>query len=179
MSRRSRGSRHLVHPFRGGIELLERRTLLSVTANAFSENVLENVPSTIDLGPYVADSDPSAVLTFELASTTTSDGGAVSVNPATGLVNYTPAALSVPTDTFQYSASDSHGDSSNTVTVTLNLASIAANPVIVSEVQGQSTIGLSIVNLPGAVQDSASKPAYTFSNALVCKTAPGRHQWQA
>lgn len=37
----------------------------------------------------------------------------------------------------------------------------------------QSTIGLSIVNLPGAVQDSASKPAYTFSNALVANGAGG------
>ncbi len=173
MSRRSRGSRHLVHRFRAEVELVERRTLLSVTASAFSENVLDSMPSTIDLGPYVADSDPSAVLTFELVSTTTSDGGAVSVNAATGLVNYTPAVDSPPTDTFQYSASDSDGDSSSTVTVTLNLSSIAANPVIVSEVQGQSTIALSIVNLPGAVQDSATKPAYTFSNVLVANGAGG------
>ena len=53
------------------------------------------------------------------------------------------------------------------------LSSVAANPVVVSEVEGQSTIGLTILNLPGAIQDTSGKPSYTFSNAQVVNAGDG------
>ena len=53
------------------------------------------------------------------------------------------------------------------------LLSITASPITVSEVEGQSTIGLTILNLPGAVQDSSSKPTYTFSSAQVVNVGDG------
>jgi large repetitive protein len=48
-----------------------------------------------------------------------------------------------------------------------------ANPVVVNEVEGQSTIGLIILNLPGAIQDTSSKPSYTFSNAQIVSGGEG------
>ncbi len=53
------------------------------------------------------------------------------------------------------------------------LLSITASAVSVSEVEGQSTIGLTILNLPGAITDSSSKPTYTFSNAQVVNAGDG------
>jgi hypothetical protein len=53
------------------------------------------------------------------------------------------------------------------------LLSITASAVIVSEVEGQPTIGLTILNLPGAVQDTSSKPSYTFSNAQIVNVGDG------
>jgi hypothetical protein len=53
------------------------------------------------------------------------------------------------------------------------LLSIMASAVTVSEVEGQSTIDLAILNLPGAVVDTASKPIYTFSNAQVVNVGEG------
>ena len=158
---------------RDRIEELEGRALLSITATAFSYNVLENMPSQIELSPFVQDSDPSATLTFDLVSTTTTDGGQVSVNAASGLVSFTPVPDSPTPDSFQYFATDTDSDTSATETVTLNLSSVAANPVAVSEVEGQSTIGLTILNLPGAIQDTSSKPSYTFSNAQVVNAGDG------
>ncbi len=94
MSSRFHNRRRRAVPCRDRIEELEGRTLLSITASAFSDNVLENTASKIELSPFVQDSDPSATLTFDLVSTTTTDGGQVSVNAASGLVSYTPAANS-------------------------------------------------------------------------------------
>ncbi len=173
MPSRSRHGRRLALTCCTGIEELEGRALLSITATAFTDNVLENVASKVELAPFVKDSDPGATLTYELVSTTTAKGGQVSVNAATGLVNYTPAENSASSDSFQYFATDTDSDSSAMKTVTLNLSSVAANPVVVSEVEGQSTINLLIVNLPGAVQDSSNKPSYTFSNAHVANGAGG------
>ncbi len=167
MSSRLHNRRRRARPWCGRIEELEHRTLLTLTAAAFSDNVLQGTATQIELGPFVQDSDPSATLTFALVSTTTTEGGQASVNPKTGLVNYTPALNSPSPDSFQYVASDSDGNTSAPETVTLNLSSVAANPVVVSEVEGQAAIGLTILNLPGAVQDTASNPSYTFSNALV------------
>ncbi len=158
---------------RGRIEELENRTLLSITATAFSYNVLENTASQIELSPFVKDSDTSATLTFDLVSTTTADGGQASVNAGSGLISYTPAANSPAQDSLQYFATDTDGDTSDTATVTLNLSSVAANPVVVSEVEGQATIPLTILNLPGSVLDTSSKPSYTFSNAEVVGIGDG------
>jgi len=155
------------------IEALEGRALLSITAQAFSHNVLEKTASAIDLSPHVQDSDSTATLTFDLVSTTTADGGHVSVDAASGLVSYTPAANSPSQDSFSYFANDTDGDTSATQPVTLNLSSVAANPVVINEVEGQSTIGLTIENLPGAVQDVSSKPSYTFSNLQVANNGAG------
>jgi Bacterial Ig domain/Cadherin-like domain len=171
MSPRFYNRRTRAVPCRDWIEELEDRTLLSITANPFTVNELENTVSTIELSPFVKDSDPTATLTFALKSPTTTDGGQVSVDAALGLVGYTPAPNSSSPDTFQYFASDS--DSSATETVTLNLSSVAANPVVVSEVEGQSTIDLTILNLPAAVQDTVSKPSYTFSNVQVVNGGDG------
>ena len=119
------------------------------------------------------DSDPNATLTFKLASTTTADGGQISINAASGLVSYTPAASSPSQDSFSYFATDSDGDTSATQTVTLNLASVAANPVVVQEVEGQSKIVLTILNLPGAIADTSSKPSFTFSSLQVVNAGDG------
>jgi hypothetical protein len=149
------------------VERLECRTLLSLAASAFTENVLKTGSSTFSLAPYVQESDPAATLTYSLVAPTTTAGGTIGVNAATGIVTYTPPASPSSSDSFQYSVSDSDSNMSATETVTLTLASVAANPVTVSEVEGQSTISLTILNLPGAVSDSASKPTYTFSSPLV------------
>lgn len=53
------------------------------------------------------------------------------------------------------------------------LLSITANPVTVSEVEGQATIELTILNLPGAIEDTSRKPSYTFSNAEVVNVGSG------
>ena len=151
----------------GRIEKLEGRLCFRSRQPRLLRTWLAITASTIELAPFVKDSDPVATLTYDLVSATTSDGGQVSVDAATGVVSYTPALNSVSPDSFQYFATDSDGDTSAMTTVTLNLSSVAANPVVVSEVEGQSTINLTILNLPGAVQDSSSKPSYTFSDAQV------------
>jgi hypothetical protein len=166
-----RRQRALLQRYR--LEELEGRTLLSITAQAFSSNVLEQVASQIGLAPHVQESDPSAKVTYHLASTTTADGGTVSVNPVSGLVTYTPAASSSSQDSLSYFAQDSDGNTSATQTVTLNLATVAANPFIVNELEGQASIGLTILKLPGAVRDSSSKPSYTFSNLQVEQSGEG------
>ncbi|MFI5458881.1 MAG: tandem-95 repeat protein [Isosphaerales bacterium] len=173
MSSRSHNRRRRAVPSCYRIEELEGRTLLSITAQAFSHNVLEKTASTIDLSTYVEDSDSTATLTFDLVSTTTADGGHVSVDAGSGLVSYTPAANSPSQDSFSYFAQDTDGDTSATQPVTANLSSVAANPVIINEVEGQSTIGLTMENLPGAVQDVSSKPSYTFSNLQVANNGAG------
>src|SRR6516164_1011869 len=117
------------------IEELEGRALLSITANIFNYSVLDKGASQIELAPHVQDSDPSASVTYHLASTTTADGGTVSVNPVTGLVTYTPASSSSSQDSFSYFAQDSDGNTSATQPVTLNLASIAANSFTVNELE--------------------------------------------
>jgi hypothetical protein len=155
------------------IEELEGRALLSITAQPFSVNALEQTASRIELAPHVRDSDPSARITYHLPSTATADGGTVSVDPASGLINYSPAAGSSSQDSFSYFAQDSDGNTSATQSVTLNLASVAANPFIVNELEGQASIGLTIVNLPGAVRDSSGKPSYTFSNLQVEQSGGG------
>ena len=53
------------------------------------------------------------------------------------------------------------------------LLSITASAVTVSEVEGQATIDLTILNLPGAVSDTASKPIDTFSNVQVVNVGEG------
>jgi hypothetical protein len=146
---------------------------LSITASPFSDNLLTGTPAAIALGLHVQDSDATAKLTFDLVSTTTAQGGQVSVNPSSGSVSYTPPASSPLEDSFQYFVTDTDGDTSGTETVTLNLSSVAANPVVVQEVEGQTTIGLVILNLPGAVLDTGSKPGYSFSNAQVVNTGDG------
>jgi hypothetical protein len=155
------------------IDELEGRALLSITANAFSDSALDQGASQIELAPHVQDSDPSAKVTYHVVSTATADGATVSVNPLSGSVTYTPAASSLSDDSFSYFAQDSDGNISATQSVTLNLASIAANPFTVQELEGQPTIGLTILNLPGAVQDSSSKPGYTFSNLQVEQSGAG------
>jgi hypothetical protein len=173
MFSRSHHRRRRAMPWRDRIEGLELRALLSITASAFTQNLLEGTPGAIALAPYVHDSDPSAALTFHLVSTTTADGGQVSVNAASGLVSYTPAASPSSPDSFQYFATDTDTDTSSTQTVTLNLSSVAADLVVVDEVEGQATIDLAILNLPGAIEDTATKPSYTFSNAQVITAGGG------
>jgi hypothetical protein len=173
MPARSHNRRRRAALSRYRIEELEGRALLSITAQAFSYNVLEQTPSQIDLRPYVEDSDPHATIAFELVSSSTADGGKVSVDADSGLVNYTPAANSPSQDSFSFYAQDSDGNTSATQSVTLDLSSIAANPFVVDEVEGQSTIGLTILNLPGAVRDTSSKPSYTFSNVQVAQAGDG------
>ena len=173
MSVRYQRARRQSRVCRGQIEMLEGRALLSITADSFSENELTNTALTIELSPFVEDSDPAATLAFSLVSPTTTDGASVSVNAASGVVTYTPGSSSSSPDSFQYLVSDSDGDTSATETVTLNLSSVAASPVAVSEVEGQPTIGLTILNVPGAVQDTATKPTYTFSNAKVVTSGGG------
>lgn len=173
MSVPDRKPRRRSGPCRDRIEALEGRALLSITASSFSENAITNTPLTIQLSPYVQDSDPAATLDFNLVSATTADGAQVSVNSATGLVSYSPGSSFASPDSIQYFVTDSDGDMSATETVTLSLSSVAANPVAVSEVEGQATIGLSILNVPGAVEDVLSKPTYTFSNAQVVTSGDG------
>jgi hypothetical protein len=168
---RKRWQRDLLSRYR--IEELEGRALLSITANAFNYSALGQGASQIELTPHVQDSDPSASVTYHLASTATAAGGTVSVNPVSGLVTYTPASSSSSQDSFSYFAQDSDGNTSATQPVTLNLASIAANSFTVNELEGQASIGLTILNLPGAVRDSSSKPSYAFSNFQVEQSGEG------
>ena len=146
--------------------------MLSITASSFSQNALTNTPFTIQLSPYVQDSDPAATLDYKLVSATTPDGALVSVDAATGLVSYAPGSSSTSPDSLQYFVTDSDGDMSATETVTLNLSSVAASPVAVSEVEGQSTIDLTILNLPGAIQDVSQQAELHFFER------PGRDQWR-
>jgi hypothetical protein len=155
------------------IEALEGRALLSITAQAFVYNALEQTATQIDLSPHVQDSDSSATVTYDLVATTTADGNKVSIDAGSGLVRYMPAANSPSQDSFSFFAQDSDGNTSATQPVTLNLSSVAANPVSIAEVEGQPSLGLTILNLPGAVQDSSSKPSYTFSNLRVAQNGMG------
>jgi hypothetical protein len=173
MTQRSHDRRRRARSFRYRIEELENRALLSITAQAFSYNVLDKTGSQIELSPYVQDSDPGANITYHLASSATADGGTVSVNSASGQVTYSPAAGSQAQDSFSYFAQDSDGNTSQTQSVSLTLASVAANPFLVNELEGQASIGLTILNLPGAVRDSASRPSYTFANLQVEQSGEG------
>ncbi len=131
MCSRFRDRRRRAVPADYRIEELEGRTLLSITAQAFTQNVLENTASKIELSPHVVDSDPNATLTFKLVSTTTTDGGQVSINAASGLVNYTPAANSLSPGLILVFRHGQRRRHLRHGTVTLNLSSVAANPVVV------------------------------------------------
>ncbi len=170
-TRHNRKRRASLSRFR--LEELEARALLSLTAQPFSENVLDKSTLTFSLAPFVQESDPNATVTYSLTSTTTTDGGKISLDPGSGLVTFTPAASSPSQDSFSYSASDTDSNTTASEVVTLNLASIAANPSPIEEVEGQTTIGLTILNLPGAVQDDASQPSDTFSNLAVVQNGEG------
>src|SRR5215471_9813829 len=100
MSSRSHSRRRRAVLSRYRLEGLEGRALLSIAAQAFSENVLQGTGSQVDLSPHVQETDSKATVTYHLASTTTADGGQVGVDPASGQVRYTPAANSPAQDSF-------------------------------------------------------------------------------
>ncbi len=104
--------------------------------------------------------------TFSSPTIPVGDGAISNLNPATGSFTYT-----APDSTFtgnvpvQYSVSD--GTNSTTGDVSIVIAPLITEPVTVTELDHQSTVSLTILNLTGAVQDIASNPAYTFSNVRV------------
>ncbi len=157
------------------IEELESRNLLSITAQSFTLNALENTTRIINLAPRAADSDPNATLIFSLVSATSSGGGKVAVaNSLAGTVDYTPPSLLSPfQDSFQYSVADSVGSAPVQATVTVNVASIAANPVLIGELEGQQSIPVTVAALAGAVQDVSVNPRYVFSNLAVANGGAG------
>ena len=127
-------------PYALRIEELENRTLMSLSAASFSENVLNSTASTIE--PARSSRKPTRQRDGHVRPRLDDQakGGQLSINPASGLVQYMPGSGSPASDSFQYFATDSDANTSAIETVTLSLGSVAANPVSVSELEGQATI---------------------------------------
>ncbi|MES2947947.1 MAG: Ig-like domain-containing protein, partial [Pseudomonadota bacterium] len=106
-------------------------------ATTFTATILDDVPTANDdiftttVGKAVSGSlatndtvgaDAGAGATWSVASTTTANGGTVTItNPATGAYTYTPKAGYLGSDSFTYTLTDKDGDvSSATATVTVN-----------------------------------------------------------
>jgi hypothetical protein len=106
------------------------------SANADSVTTLEETPVTIDV--LANDTDPAGatILPSSVTITTQPTLGAVSVNPTTGSVLYTPAFNRSGTDTFQYTITDSNGVTSEPATVTIGVTFVPKAPVAAGDVAG-------------------------------------------
>jgi CshA-type fibril repeat protein/VCBS repeat-containing protein len=99
---------------------------IGIASNACDDSATALQGHTTSI-PVLAN-DGGSGLTTSLPSTTSANGATLSVNSATGAVNYTPAAGFSGTDAFTYTATDKYGNTSNaTVTVTVPPLPTAAN----------------------------------------------------
>ena len=134
-------------------------TLTSSNATIPSTNVPSLVARIHDVGTH-----PS--YTFSNSMIAAGEGNITNLNPATGAFTYT-----APDSTFsgvvpvRYSVSD--GTNSTSGSVTIVVAPLVTQPVTVTELERQTSVSLEILNLTGAVQDSSSKPTYSFSSLRV------------
>ncbi len=146
-------------PFRPAVEGLESRALLSVTANNFSTNELQNTPGIVALRPFVVDTAATPVLSFSVG--VPSQGGKINdLNAARGTFTYTPPSSTfVGTDTVSYTATDTTTKQSATATVSIVIGRVAAGRVGVPVLEGTKKA----VDLGPDVEDVDSYATLTFS----------------
>ena len=114
----------------------------------------------------IHDVDTNPSYTFSNPIVPAGDGTIRNLNPATGSFTYTaPTRRSPVVVPVQYSVSD--GTNSTIGDVTIVVAPLVTQPVTVTELDHQSSVSLTILNLTGAVQDISSNPTYTFSDLRV------------
>ncbi len=105
-------------------------------ANPDSATTLEETPVSIDV--LANDTDPSGatILPSSVTISTQPAHGMVSVDSATGEVQYTPAFNFSGTDTFQYTIADTNGVTSKPGLVTVTVTFVPKPPVAVNDIQG-------------------------------------------
>ena len=118
------------------------------------------VPSLLN---RIHDVDTTASYSFGNILIPSGDGTISNLDSSTGSFTYTaPDATFTGDVTVQYSVSD--GTNSTTGEVSIVVAPLITQPVTVTELDHQSSVSLTILNLVGAVQDVSSNASYTFSN---------------
>jgi|GEM_PF-4585304 len=161
---------------------------VSPTSNSNSNFVIRYIEATT-AGEYVTDEDVSLNLTaaqllandsdpdgdalsVTSVDSTTTNGGAVSYNPATGAIVYTPAANYNGADSFSYTISDGNGGV-DSATVYLYVAPVNDAPVAQDNVfSGQEDTALNftlaqlLANDSDVDGDSLSLSSFTASTAL-------------
>ncbi len=105
------------------------------TAVADSATTVRATTTNIDV--LANDTFPTPAVDSSVTVTTAPANGTASVNTADGSINYTPSGLFVGTDTFQYTVTDTDGETSNPATVTVTVvrpappvASNSSSPVV-------------------------------------------------
>jgi hypothetical protein len=138
-----------------------------VTWGALS-SATATIPSTTVPGLMnrIHDVSTNPTYSFTNAVVPAGDGTISNLNAATGSFTYTAAsAMFTGTVAVQYSVSD--GTNTTTGTVSIIIAPLITQPVAVTELDHQSTVSLTILNLTGAVQDISNSASYTFSDLRV------------
>jgi VCBS repeat-containing protein len=149
-------------------------------------NMLEDGSLTVNAasGVLANDSDPNDSPANALSATLVDgvDNGTLTLN-ADGSFTYTPNANFNGTDSFTYTVSDNGGtanggdDTGNTVTVTINVASVNDEPVAVADEYNVNEDGSLNINAAGGVlandSDPNDSPANTLSAALVSDVSNG------
>ena len=100
-----------------------------VANNDIVSNVVEDI--TYPINVLGNDSDIENSINSATVSIASAPGqGTVSVDPATGVISYTPGTNYFGNDSFTYSVSDNEGGSSNPATVTITVSNVNDAPTI-------------------------------------------------
>ena len=100
-----------------------------VANNDIVSNVVEDI--TYPINVLGNDSDIENGINSATVSIASAPGqGTVSVDPATGVISYTPGTNYFGNDSFTYSVSDNEGGSSNPATVTITVSNVNDAPTI-------------------------------------------------
>lgn len=124
-----------------------------------------DVASTINI---VSNDTPNAGVTPRLFAAPLH--GAVSINPATGVATYTPAAAFSGPDSFTYINSNSDGLDSNVATVFFNVAFVNHAPVATADI-GTASISTSLI-IDVLANDADPDPGDLLNRASVSIVTP-------
>ncbi len=145
------------HASVSGTVTIDVETILAAPLNL---NVTEGQTKAIILSPSVQDITLNPTLKFTIPATSERGGTISSVDTTNGTFVYTPpSATFVGGDTLTYTVTDTATNTTANGLVILNVAALAANPVVVSVLQNASKT----VDLAPAVQDVTTNPTLKFT----------------
>lgn len=129
-------------------------------AQDFSVNAPQGQTTPIDVLSHTYDTDGTfTIAPGSLQVLAQPTGGTISVNPQTGIVQYTPVPGFFGTDHFTYTVTDTNGVASRVATATINVGRVFTAPVA-NNIQATTAIGTPIsVNILANVTDSGGTVA--------------------